>query len=321
MYDSITNGVTTTSGQVDWVFDFILVISLVFFALICVLGTLFVIRYRRRPGREAEASPAHSTKLELLWSVIPSLLTVAIFYFSFDVYLKNKSVPGQSMTIDVEAFAYGWEFSYLTPEGRIISGDGKLHVPAGVPVRLNMTSRDVIHSFYVPDFRIKMDVVPKRFSTTWFQVNEPGEHALLCAEYCGSGHSNMYTAVVAHTPDGYRKWLSEQGVPTYGTEGEKGLTSIEVGEKIFLSRSCANCHKADGSGSAPSLVGLYGRKGHKLTSGTVDVDENYLLTSIRDPAKDVAAGYAVQMEPYGVNKIDDNAMRFLMDYLKSIGAQ
>jgi cytochrome c oxidase subunit 2 len=174
------------ASGVDNLFSFIFWISLFFFALIVILMLVFVVRYRRREGVEPEPSPSHNTALEVTWTVIPLLLVMVIFAWGFKVYIDMRTPPANSYEVQVTGQKWKWLFTY--PTGHV---DEELHVPVDQPVRLVMTSEDVIHSFYVPAFRIKQDVVPGRYSKVWFRATKVGTYQIFCAEYCGTGHSDM----------------------------------------------------------------------------------------------------------------------------------
>ena len=194
------------AAGVDRLFYLIFGLSLFFFALIVILMVVFVVRYRCRDGREPEPSPHHNTALELTWTGIPLLLVIVIFAWGFKVYLDMRTPPANSYEVQVTGQKWKWLFTY--PTGHV---DENLHVPIDQPVRLTMTSEDVIHSFFVPAFRIKQDVVPGRYSKVWFRATRTGEFQVYCAEYCGTSHSDMLAKVIVHEPGGFEKWMNEVG--------------------------------------------------------------------------------------------------------------
>ncbi|MEX1310786.1 MAG: cytochrome c oxidase subunit II, partial [Candidatus Sulfomarinibacteraceae bacterium] len=196
--------VSTVAQGVDWLFNFILAISVFFFLLIVVAMVIFVIKYRHREGQGAEESPSHNMALELTWTVIPLILVVVIFVFGFKGYLDMSTPPSNAYEILVEGQKWNWSFTY--PNGYI---DSNLHVPVDRPIRLVMSSQDVIHSLYIPAFRVKMDVVPGRYAKAWFEATEPGEYDLFCAEYCGTSHSDMIAHVVVHPVGEFETWLEK----------------------------------------------------------------------------------------------------------------
>ena len=214
--------VSTVAGHVDWLFYFILGVSTFFFLLIVALMVLFVVRYRRREGQGAEVSPSHNTALEVIWTVIPIVVVIVIFIFGFKGFLDMATPPANAYEIQVEAQKWSWSFTY--PSGYV---DSNLHVPVNRPVKLVMRSADVIHSLYVPAFRIKRDVVPGRYATAWFEATEPGEYDLFCAEYCGTSHSDMLAHVVVHPP-GEFETVAGQGVrlPRHHDAGRGGAQAV-----------------------------------------------------------------------------------------------
>ncbi len=187
--------VSTVAHSVDWLFNFILAISVFFFILITLVMVIFVLKYRRREGQTAQASPSHNLPLELTWTAIPLVLVIIIFFFGFKGFLDMATPPANAYEVMVEGQKWNWSFTY--PNGYV---DQNLHVPVDRPVQLVMSSADVIHSLYVPAFRIKMDVVPGRYTKVWFEATEPGEYDLFCAEYCGTSHSDMLALVIVHPP-------------------------------------------------------------------------------------------------------------------------
>src|SRR5581483_1295200 len=204
---SVFQGASTTSGGVDTLFWFMVACSV----LICVgvFGAMlfFAIKYRRRPGNEVARRVSSTTPIEITWTVLPLGLAMIPFLWGASLYLEESRPPDNAIEIYIVAKQWMWKAQH--PEGQ--SEINELHVPAGRPVRLTMISQDVIHSFYVPDFRIKADVLPNRYTTTWFQANQPGEHRLFCAEYCGTDHSRMTGRVIVLSPTDFAAWL--QGGP------------------------------------------------------------------------------------------------------------
>jgi len=299
---------STTAGEVDWLFYFIFYISLFFFALIVVLMVLFAVKYRRRPGREeSEETAHHNLALELIWSLIPLALVIAIFWAGFKVYLNMSVPPQNAYEIRVTAMKWQWLFTY--PNGWV---DAELHAPKGVPVKLTMTSDDVIHSLYVPDFRMKKDVVPGRYTTTWFKAEDVGEHYLFCAEYCGTEHSGMVTRVVIHEQEDYLDWLAS------AADFYEELPPAEAGEQMVKKYGCTQCHNVDGRASTgPALNDLFGREEQLTGNQTVLVDDNYVRSSILDPGAEIVRGYQAVMPTYQ-GKIKDKEIDWIIAYLKDI---
>ncbi len=299
--------ISTVAHSVDSLFNFILGLSVFFFVLIVAVMLFFVIRYRRREGFDAADSASHNTALELTWTIIPLILVVVIFFFGFRGYLDMATPPSNAYEILVDGQKWNWSFTY--PNGYV---DENLHVPVDRPVRLVMTSADVIHSLYVPAFRIKMDVVPGRYSKAWFEATEPGEYQLFCAEYCGTSHSDMLAMVVVHPAGEFETWLEK------ASNFLETMTPVEAGQKLFSVRGCMQCHSVDGTAkTGPTMSGVFGRTEALADGGSVVVDENYIRESILEPMARVVAGYEPVMPTYQ-GRLKDAEITAIIEYLKSL---
>jgi len=298
---------SSTSAMVDDLFYILLGVSIFFFVLIVTLMTVFVIVFRRREGVEPSPSPSHNTPLELFWTAIPLCIVGFIFYEGFIGFMELRTAPRQAYEIRVVARQWLWMFEY--PNGH---KDEQLHVPVDRPVRLVMRSDDVIHGFYVPDFRVQMDVVPGRYTTLWFRAKQPGEHDLYCAQYCGTNHADMFTKVVVHPPGGFEKWLAEAG------NLFKNLPPAEAGKQLYVRRNCQQCHSTDGTaGTGPSFKGIFGHQTALEGGGSVPVDENYIRESILEPQAKVVQGYKPVMPTYkGI--LSDDEISDLIEFIKSL---
>lgn len=298
---------SSTAGDVDWLFQFILWVAVFFFVLVVGLMTVFVLRYRRRPGTGPEESPSHNTKLEIAWSVVPIILVMVMFYAGFKTYLGMETPPRGAYEIKVIAQKWQWSFQY--PNGYT---DPLLHVPVDEPVTLLMSSQDVIHSLFVPAFRLKKDVVPGRYTRAWFTATKAGVHPLYCAEYCGTGHSDMTTAVIVHEPGGFEEWL------TSAANLYADMPPAEAGEMLYASKGCTACHSVDGTKMVgPTLKGSYGRTETLRDGSHVTVDENYLRESIYDPQAKVLEGYEPVMPTYQ-GTVSEEELGYLIEFIKSL---
>ena len=297
---------STGAPAVDRLFFFILWLSVAFFVLIVGLMVLFVVRYRRRAGRTApDASPSHNTALELTWTIIPLILVIVIFAWGFKVFMDMSTPPGNAYEVLVTGQKWKWLFTY--PNGHV---DENLHVPVDTPVRLVMTSEDVIHSFYVPAFRMKKDVVPGRYTKAWFRANKTGEYQVYCAEYCGTSHSDMLSMVVVHEPGGLESWL-EKAADFLNT-----MSPAEAGAKLVAQRGCAQCHSVDGRGGiGPSLKGVFGHQVQLVSGPPLVADEDYIRESILEPQARVVAGYQPVMPTYK-GRLKDAEITAIIEYLK-----
>jgi cytochrome c oxidase subunit 2 len=302
--------VSTVAHGVDWLFHFILGISIFFFLLIVIVMVVFVLKYRRREGQEAQQSPSHNMALEITWTAIPMALVVVIFVVGFKGFLDMATPPANAYEVLVEGQKWNWNFTY--PNGYV---DENLHVPVNRPVRLVMSSEDVIHSLYVPAFRIKMDVVPGRYSKAWFEATVPGEYDLFCAEYCGTSHSDMLAHVIVHPVGEFETWLEK------ASNFLETMTPVDAGRKLFQVRGCTQCHTMDGSAkTGPTLQGVFGRTATMADGSTVTVDENYIRQSILEPGVRVVAGFEPVMPTYQ-GRLKDPEIMAIIEYLKApVGA-
>jgi cytochrome c oxidase subunit II len=297
---------SSAAESADRVFGFIFWVSVFFLALILLLTVLFAVRYRMRPSRPGpEPSPAQATGLELLWSGIPLALVVAMFAMSTRAWFEMTApAPGEAIQVQVTARRWSWWFDH--PGGR---GSAELHLVAGRPAELVMSSADVVHSLYVPEFRLKQDLVPGRFTRMAFRPTLAGTYPVLCAEYCGTDHSRMSSKVVVH-PDqaSFDAWARE-GVAPDGS-------LVALGKHVFLQRGCIACHSLDGSRKVgPTVKGIW-RKMEKLADGaSVLVDEEYLRESVLKPGAKIVAGFPNAMPPIPV---EERELKALIAYIQSL---
>ncbi len=298
--------VSTVAQGVDWLFNLILAISVFFFVLIVAAMVLFVVKYRHREGVKAGDSPSHNLPLELTWTGIPVVIVIIIFFFGFRGFLDMATPPANAYEILVEGQKWTWSFTY--PNGYV---DQNLHVPVNRPIQLVMSSADVIHSLYVPAFRIKMDVVPGRYSKAWFEATAPGEYDLFCTEYCGTSHSDMLAHVIVHPPGEFEQWLDQ------ASNFLETMSPVDAGRKLFQVRGCQQCHSMDGSAkTGPSLLGVFGREAQMADGSIVVADENYLRQSILEPNARVVAGYEPVMPTYQ-GRLEDEEILAIIEYLKA----
>lgn len=295
---------STVAGQVDALFLFLIAVSAFFVALIFLMVMVFAIRYRRRSEDEVPKPNFGSLKLEVLWTVVPLLISMVMFAWGSNVYFTINRAPDNAMEIYAVGKQWMWKFQH--PEGnREID---ELHVPTGRPIRLTMTSEDVIHSLYVPAFRVKQDVLPGRYTQVWFQATKPGTYHLFCAEYCGAQHSGMGGSVVVMDPPAYDAWLAGD------TSGE---SMAGRGEKLFNQLGCVTCHVADGSGRCPSLVGVYGRPVNLITGEQVIADDAYVRESVLRPNAKIVSGFQPIMPTYQ-GQVSEEGIQQLIAYVKSL---
>lgn len=306
---------STMAGEIDALFYFILGVSTFFFLLIVTLAVVFTIKYRRRPEEDVRArqtdAPGHNAILEIVWIAIPTLLVMVIFVWGFRGYLKMSVVPAGAMQVKVTGQKWFWSFDY--PEGAATVNE--LVAPVGIPVKLLMSSKDVIHSFFVPAFRMKKDVLPNRYSIQWFQATQTGEFSLFCAEYCGSKHSQMIGKVRILSEADYHRWLES------AADLGKGLTPVEYGARLYAAKACITCHTTDGSPSnGPSFKELFGHRVRLADGSEIAADENYIRESILSPQGKVVAGYQPIMPTFqGILK--EKELDALVAFIQSLGEQ
>lgn len=302
---------STVAGGVDSMYYAILGLSIICFVAITVAVVYFVMKYRYRKGVHEKPlpSPTHNDSLEITWTIIPSIIVVIIFVLGWEGYINMATPPKQALEIKVTAQKWSWSFSHKAGVGENVS-DQELHVPVNRPVRLVMTSQDVLHSFWVPAFRVKQDVVPARYTYLWFTATRPGEYRLYCTEYCGKDHSQMKTKVVVHPAGGYETYLEMK------VEEDNNMPPAELGKKKYP--LCEACHSIDGSArTGPSFKGLFGREETLIDGSKVMVDENYLRESILDPTAKIVQGYQPVM-PTFKGQLSDKQIDGLIEYIKSL---
>ena len=292
--------------------DFSLMLVFVFSAIVLVGLTLvtcwFIWRYHHKRNPEPTDIRGNMTA-EVLWTVIPFFMVMGLFYYGWTGFKALRTVPRDAMEVQVTARMFSWTFVY--PNGKQSS---YLAVPVGKPVKLDLRSVDVIHSFYAPAFRIKMDTVPGMNTYAWFKADRAGTYDVYCAEYCGAKHSKMMTTIQAMDPDAFVAWV--------GASAPKG--GPEAGRKLMEDHGCFSCHAVgdEQNDMGPSLQGLYGNQATVIsgkTEKTITVDDAYLKESITDPGKVLVKGYDDTMPPY--TDFSDEQIEHMLEYLRSIAAK
>ncbi|HWF13127.1 MAG TPA: cytochrome c oxidase subunit II [Candidatus Acidoferrales bacterium] len=296
---------SSIAKSVDQLYMFLTVVTLFFTTLIFSLIFYFMIRYRRRSPDERPKPIEGNVPLEVLWTAVPTLIVALIFVWSSMLYFKNSEAPKGSMEIFITGKQWMWKVEH--PEGQ--REINEVHVPLGRPVKLTMTSEDVIHDFFVPAFRVKKDVLPGRYTSLWFTATKVGTFHLFCAQYCGAFHAGMMGSIIVQKPDEYERWLAG-GVP--------GESMEQAGEKVFQSSGCSTCHVADGSGLGPSLLGVYGRPVKLTTGETVTADDAYIHESILLPKAKIVMGYTPIM-PTFQGQLTEEQLNDVIAYIRALG--
>jgi cytochrome c oxidase subunit 2 len=301
------NGSPLTADSTDGLFNFITEISFVLLVGITITLIYFAIKYRRKSEDDKTPVITHNNTLEITWSVVPLILVMIIFGWGYSGWLNLRSVPNDAFEIQATAQKWSWGFTYENGARTV----NELHVPKGRPVKVVIQSVDILHAFYIPDFRVKHDAVPNRYTYVWFQAEETGEHLIFCAEYCGTSHSDMLAKVIVHEPDEFEEWLEMNGGGPQGSPAE-------IGEQLATLQGCQTCHSVDGSSLiGPSFKGLFGSEEQLTDGSTITVDENYLRESILDPGAKIVAGYQNVMSPYA-GRLSDEEITNIIEYLKTI---
>ncbi len=301
----IPESASTYSGDVDALYFYISGVTLFFTLLISFVIIFFVIKYRRRNPFEIPRPIEGSTKLETLWSVIPLLIAMTIFFWGAKVYFNQYRPPRNAVEVYVVGKQWMWKFQHATGQREI----NELHVPVGRKIRLIMATEDVIHDVFVPAFRIKADVVPGRYTTEWFEAPKPGRYHFFCAEYCGMNHSGMGGYVVVMEPTEFENWLS-------GNANQ--MSPAAAGQQMFESLGCASCHGANAEGGrGPALLGLYGNNVVLNNGQTVRADEGYIRESILNPQAKIVTGFGPIM-PSFQGQLSEEQLLQLVAYVKSL---
>lgn len=303
---------STIANGIDALYFFLIGITIVFSTLIFFLILFFAVKYRRKAVvsgavsatvRSEKEMHEGSLGLELTWTVIPFIISIVIFIWAARLYVANARGPDAAMQISVVGRQWMWKIQH--PNGR--REINELHVPVGQPVRLTLASQDVIHSFFIPAFRVKQDVVPGRLQQMWFEATKTGEYHLFCAEYCGTLHSGMIGRVVVMEPDEFERWLG----------GVTEESPVEAGAKLFSDYNCVNCHATGARQRCPQLGGLFGKEVQLAGGGTVVFDENYVRESVITPNAKVAAGYQPIMPTYR-GQLSEEQILELIAYIRSL---
>jgi cytochrome c oxidase subunit 2 len=298
---------STIAKEIDYGWDVIFWICIIFFAIVVAAIGYFVWKYRRRGPDDKVSLVDHNLSIEVFWTAIPTVIVMWLFWIGFKGFINASVAPAESMEIRVLGEKWKWTFTY--PNGA--STYGELRVPKGRPVKLIMSSKDVIHSLFIPEFRVKNDVVPGLYTTLWFEATNTGETTLECTQYCGDNHSNMLAKVHMMEAPAFDQWLDGAG-----DEG-KGLSPAAFGKKIYAGKGgCVACHSLDGAPlTGPSWKGIWGRTETMTDGSQVKVDENYARESILEPASKIVKGFQPVMPPFkGV--LNDKEIEALIAFMK-----
>jgi len=298
---------STTAHQVDALYLALTLISLFFMAAVFLPILFFCIKYRRGSPADRSHPSTGSNLIELGWTTLPTLMGLALFGWGAIDYFRIERKPDNAIEVQVVGKQWMWKIQHAEGKREI----NELHIPVDETIALRLTSQDVIHSFFVPAFRVKQDVVPGKYTSEWFKPTRTGEYHIFCSQYCGTQHAQMIGRVVVMQAQAYERWLKS---------GEQTESIVRAGERLFHNRGCSGCHAPNSKFHAPLLEGLY-RNPVPLSDGTmVTADDQYLRDSILQPAKQISAGYDNIMPSYSGHLREEEIMQ-LIAYLKAIGQE
>jgi cytochrome c oxidase subunit 2 len=297
---------STVAARVDNLYFFMIAVSAFFAVVVTILVVFFAIKYRRRHDDEV-GEPIHgSLALELLWTGIPFVIAMVMFLWGASVYFAIARVPDEALDIYAVGKQWMWKFQHREGQREI----NELHVPVNTPVRMIITSEDVLHDLYFPSFRVKTDAIPGRYTQVWFNATQIGTFHIFCAEYCGTKHSGMIGKVHVLSADDYQAWLG--GTAT-------GETLAQKGEKLFTQLACVTCHSATSQGRGPLLNGVWGHTVQLANGNTTTADASYIRESILNPTAKIVAGYQPLM-PTFQGQVTEEQLLALTEYIKGLPA-
>jgi cytochrome c oxidase subunit II len=307
---------STLAPDVDKGWDYAMWVSVITFLIVVVAMGVFIVKYKRRTPNDITEELDHSTKLEVAWSVIPLIAVFALFFVGLRGYVNAAIAPRGAYEIRVQAQKWSWTYTY--PNG-VVSGSGTegsygdgLVVPKGEPIKIILSSTDVLHSFYIPEFRVKQDVVPGSYTTLWFEATRAGETLLECAEFCGKDHSHMLSRVIVKERPDFDKWLAEKGKWTGPLD--------KLGEQLYTERGCKGCHSIDGTlvpNGGPSFKGIWGKTESLADGSTVVIDENYVRESVNVPSAKVVKGFPNGVMPTFQGTLNEQQLAGIIEFIKA----
>ncbi len=301
----LPDGASTLSPDIDSLFYFVTWASIILFAGVVAAIAFLAYRYRRRAGAvPARVKP--SKAVEISWVVLPTILVLIVFNWGFRLFIEQSVAPPNAYEIYVRGAMWKWDFEY--PTGTVSTNE--LHVPVDRPVRLIMSSEDVLHSFFVPAFRVKQDVLPDRYSSVWFEATRVDTFQVYCTEYCGAGHAVMLASAITHSQGDFEAWLASAGV-------DEDTPLPELGAQLYRQQACFGCHSLDGTEPVgPTFAGLYGKTETLEDGSTVAVDDDYLRESIVDPGAKIVQGYANVPMPAAYTGLSDRELSALIAFIR-----
>ncbi len=304
--NAFASDISNPSRLWDQHFGIYLILMFAVWLLVTIPLIYICIRYRKRRGREEGDYIEGDPLVEIIWTVIPLVIVIFLGIQTWSIYQKFRGVPFNAYEISVEGFMWGWNVTY--PEG--IKGVNEIVVPAGMPVRISLTSRDVLHGFFLPDFHIQEEAIPGRITYLWFNAEKPGVYRAFCTEFCGNGHSMMIAKVIAMKREDFNAWISKAKSET------EALPDVNEGRRLVETLGCLGCHTVTGEESTgPTFKGIFGRETRFEDGGSMKVDEEYIEHSILYPSEKIVKGYPAAMPPY---RLSERQIYSIIAYLKSL---
>ncbi len=297
--------VTKTAAEVDNLYSFLLISSFIACAILIGGMIFFVIKYRRTPTNQKSAYISHNTALEFLWSFVPLLIFLFVFAWGWKIYHDMRTMPTNAVEVHARGYQWAWEFTYKN--GKKVGNNFK--VPVNEPVKLVLSSTDVIHSFYIPSMRIKQDAVPGRFTALTFNAEKVGTFYVFCAEFCGTMHSGMLARMEVVPRKEFDAWLAENDAP---------MSLLDAGKKLYADKGCVACHSTDGNkGIGPSFAGLFAKTEEMADGQKIKVDENYLRESMLQPNAKTVKGYPPGLMPSFQGSLTEDEIKALNEFIKN----
>ncbi|MCB0390865.1 MAG: cytochrome c oxidase subunit II [Bdellovibrionales bacterium] len=303
---------TEIATQYDSLYEFIVIASLISCVLVIGGLAMFVLKYKRKSETDKTAYITHDTRLEFAWSFIPFVIFLVVFGWGTYIYVQMRKAPDNAF--EVHTFGQKWNWDFVYKSGK--KSSGLMVVPVNTPIKLIISSRDVLHSFYVPAFRIKQDAVPGRYTKLWFEANKVGDYQVFCTEYCGKDHSNMLAKIKVVTNEEFEEWLQNNPY--------KGLAATEIGAQVYAAK-CVACHQKSAeqaSSIAPSFLNLFGKTRQFADGSSTTADENYIRESILNPnakvAKRISGEAFSPIMPAFAGQLSDEELMGIIEFLKTL---
>lgn len=315
LFSVVPKGISEHAKNVDALFWFLIFTCLILFLLIVVPMVLIVFRYRRKTkNQRAISQKDHNFWLESLWTFLPFIYLAILFVWGFKQFIDIYVAPNDAKNIHIIGQKWQWSADYIKEEINVAGSGVEIAVPVGKPIKLTMSSQDVIHSFFIPNLRIKQDVVPGRYTTMWFKADEVGEYPIFCAEYCGDLHSQMLAKLKVLPEDSFDSWVLDQ------KKADQAIPLEALGEKLYNKLGCIACHSIDASIKlAPSFKGVYGKKEELADGKFVTINDDYIKQKLLEPQKQTAKGFPPIM-PTFQGRVSERDILGLIAYIKSLAS-